>query len=739
MRLSAAFERVGEIVGRLGRERNERSRIGGIRAVRFERFRHDARVVERRAKREIVAHRVRRRNVRIDEIIVVRRSVARNDVREDRPQRSGHVEPPRDAPRVARVDERREDRRIGGDVFVGGGNDLVEKAGIGRVLDAELDLVAAVFDVVDVVTKACFAATLPGDERDTPVRKRVVVPKRSGTVRPELRLIDLQPFQRMRPRVHPLGFEHVVRAANARRRARLRALVGDAGILRHGAVEKPVRFARKRRAVLIVICLSEERDERDVVGGVGLEMDVARERELALRLQTHAVRARLGRIERVPVSVCQVLAPGRSRQRVTPAQVGRRPETAKRGELVERMSADRRLDGRASGIRSHRRNLIDDAAERILALGSEAGQGRRRAADAGREELRAGDVASGLGDQSLRNRNRVVIEYGVVDLSAAHNDVCEAVLVDAGNAGYRALHRALRVVRKPGSRLGRDARASLVAGDGEGVAGRTDRERSRRGTDGRDRFERGEKREGDILRAARKHRDAIAARALVSRRDDGNRVRIGDQAEQREPAARVGGRAVETGRRRRDDLRVADRRAGLVRRRTDDRSGRGFGGARPCRNSEGSRAERGKRDARNSGKNGSLQAAAVGEPRSLGEGLHGVQSAEWRSAQLMRATREQELPDNDARSARRAANRLNSATPRTFENADDRVRERDSGCLREPQAACDHPVHEHREPRARKERRGGVRDEHGVRIEGTEAAQSRLVRFHEDDDQHRRD
>ena len=162
--------------------------------------------------------------MRIDEIIVVRRSVARNDVREDRPQRSGHVEPPRDAPRVARVDERREDRRIGGDVFVGGGNDLVEKAGIGRVLDAELDLVAAVFDVVDVVTKACFAATLPGDERDTPVRKRVVVPKRSGTVRPELRLIDLQPFQRMRPRVHPLGFEHVVRAANARRRARLRAL-----------------------------------------------------------------------------------------------------------------------------------------------------------------------------------------------------------------------------------------------------------------------------------------------------------------------------------------------------------------------------------------------------------------------------------------------------------------------------------------------------------------------------------
>jgi len=72
----------------------------------------------------------------------------------------------------------------------------------------------------------------------------------------------------------------------------------------------------------------------------------------------------------------------------------------------------------------------------------------------------------------------------------------------------------------------------------------------------------------------------------------------------------------------------------------------------------------------------------------------------------MRATREQELPDNDARSARGAANRLNSATPRTFENADDRVRERDSGCLREPQAACDHPVHEHREPRARKERRG---------------------------------
>ncbi len=105
----------------------------------------------------------------------------------------------------------------------------------------------------------------------------------------------------------------------------------------------------------------------------------------------------------------------------------------------------------------------------------------------------------------------------------------------------------------------------------------------------------------------------------------------------------------------------------------------------------------------------------------------------------MRATREQELPDNDARSARRAANRLNSATPRTFENADDRVRERDSGCLREPQAACDHPVHEHREPRARNERRRGVRDEHGVRIEGTEAAQSRLVRFHEDDDQHRRD
>ncbi len=352
--------------------------------------------------------------------------------------------------------------------------------------------------------------------------------------------------------------------ANPRRERHRRVLVRDAGIghdvaVAAGTVERADGLARIRGAVLIVRGLSDERQNREIVLAAGAIVDVAFDRVLTAVLQCEPVRRGFARIERTAVAVREDLVPDRARECVAPAQVRRRAQHLHVREVKIRADAVPELERRPGGIDADRRDLVHDAGERVVALALIAGQrdGRRR--DPGRGQLRADDVPSRLGDQSLRDRHRVEVEHRVADLSAAHDRVRERVEIDAGDAGDRALHGPGAVVREPRARRGRRVRLRRRAAHGERIGRHPDAERAGDRAHLADRVQRAREAEGDDRRLARQDGVFRAHRALVVAMFDGERVRIGGDAEQREPSAHVGRRLVAPGRRGGDDARAGDR------------------------------------------------------------------------------------------------------------------------------------------------------------------------------------
>src|SRR5262249_21187422 len=85
LRLSAALDRVGEVVRNLRRERNKwcgasvRLDVCRINAVGFERFRRNGRVIVGRANGILVSNEIRGGNMRIDGTNVIAETVARKD------------------------------------------------------------------------------------------------------------------------------------------------------------------------------------------------------------------------------------------------------------------------------------------------------------------------------------------------------------------------------------------------------------------------------------------------------------------------------------------------------------------------------------------------------------------------------------------------------------------------------------------------------------------------------------
>ena len=149
----------------------------------------------------------------------------------------------------------------------------------------------------------------------------------------------------MRASMHPLQFQNVVGAAHARGRVDKCVLIGDAGELRDVAIQKPVRFAHERRAVLVVVSFAEQADKGEVVVWLELKVDVAADRRLAAGLERNAKTARFGGVERRAVAIRQILALGVGCESVAPAQVGSRAERLERCLVVEGSGADAQVEG----------------------------------------------------------------------------------------------------------------------------------------------------------------------------------------------------------------------------------------------------------------------------------------------------------------------------------------------------------------------------------------------------------